>query len=145
MQIQVKRFQLLVYCLFSLACHQISTRSASPAPPVTSYRMASIDLLVAGAPQTLRGAFVTPQFIKVAREQPVRGRYFLDEEYRDKGGQVVVLGYNLWQERFGADPTIIGRKVELNGQTYTVVGVMPRGYNIPEGVEVWLPDAKTGG
>ncbi len=144
MQTRMKLSQLLVCCLLSVSCNQIGSRSAPPAPPATSYRGAPVDLVVAGASHTIRGAFVTPQFIEVARQQPALGRYFANEEYRRNDRPVVVVAHNLWQQRFESKYEIIGQEIELGGRTHTVIGFMPKGFDTPEGVDVFLPEVDGG-
>ena len=56
---------------------------------------------------------------------PVLGRTFLDEEDHAGHDREVILGYGLWQRKFGGDPGVVGRNLELNGASYAVVGVMP--------------------
>jgi len=141
MQTRIKFFQLLVCCLLSVACNPAGSRSTPPAPAATSYRIASLDVAVAGATHTIRGAFVTPQFIEVVRQQPLLGRYFSDEEYQHNDRPVAVVSHGLWQQRLESKPEIIGRGLELSGRTYTVIGVMPKGFDVPEGADVWLPEA----
>jgi putative ABC transport system permease protein len=72
--------------------------------------------------------------------QPVLGRGFLAEEDSPARADVALLSYELWQRRFGADPSIAGKAVRLRGLSYTVVGIMPPGFSILEpGVDVWIP------
>ncbi|MGB7763102.1 MAG: ABC transporter permease, partial [Bryobacteraceae bacterium] len=72
--------------------------------------------------------------------QPVLGRGFLPDEDTPARADVAVLSYELWQRRFGADPSIPGKAVRLRGLSYTVVGVMPPGFFILEpAVDVWIP------
>ncbi|HEX8140374.1 MAG TPA: ABC transporter permease [Pyrinomonadaceae bacterium] len=78
-----------------------------------------------GEPERVQGIQVGDGFFQVMRGTPLLGRTFLPEEQEDGKDRVIVLGYNLWQRRFGADPEIVGRAVNLSGRPYTVVGVMP--------------------
>ncbi|HEV8356742.1 MAG TPA: ABC transporter permease, partial [Gemmatimonadales bacterium] len=70
---------------------------------------------------------------------PLIGRWFSEDEARLGGPPVAVLGEGLWRRRYGADPAIIGRSVRLSGTPVTVVGVMPRAFAFPVGVQLWLP------
>jgi putative ABC transport system permease protein len=63
-------------------------------------------------------------YFKVMRGTPILGRVFTPEEQEDGKDFVIVLGYGLWQRRFGGDPAIVGKKILLNSRPYTVVGVM---------------------
>ncbi|UCC49375.1 MAG: ABC transporter permease, partial [Gemmatimonadota bacterium] len=67
----------------------------------------------------------------ILRAQPMLGRTFLPEEDKLGGERVVVLAYGLWQDRFGGDPGVIGRTLTLDGNPYTVIGVMPRDFEFP--------------
>jgi len=69
------------------------------------------------------------------------GRGFLPEEYSSSRQQVVMLSHRLWQERFRGDPRIIGTTMRLNGQAFTVIGVMPTTFDVPSGVDIWVPKA----
>src|SRR6267378_1027465 len=78
-------------------------------------------------------------FFSILRLQPVLGRTFSAEEDRPGQGHVVILGHTLWRDHFAADPGIVGRNVLLDGQTYTVVGVMPPKFKFPDWAELWVP------
>jgi predicted permease len=71
--------------------------------------------------------------------KPALGRTFAPDEDLPGKDQVVVLSHRLWQTSFGADPGIVGRKVTLNAQPYTVIGVMPNGFEFPT---FWAPDTR---
>jgi putative ABC transport system permease protein len=72
------------------------------------------------------------------------GRTFLPEEDRPEGRKVVVISHGLWQRRFAADRALIGRDLQINGEKYTVIGVMPAGFRFPtRESEVWTPLAFT--
>jgi predicted permease len=70
---------------------------------------------------------------------PVEGRTFLEEEGVPGAAFVTVLGYDIWQNRFGGDPSIVGQTVRLNGETAEIVGVMPRGFEFPVNQDLWVP------
>jgi predicted permease len=92
-----------------------------------------------GEPETFRSWIVTQGFLEALGASPIYGRAFLPEEYQPGRGQVVIIGYGLWQRRFGGDPTLIGRQLTLNNQPHTVIGVMPPEFQYPPGREVWAP------
>lgn len=85
-----------------------------------------------GSPERVQAAVVTPGFFSLLRSEPLLGRRFLASEGEDGNGSVVLLGYDLWQRRFGGDPAVVGQTVTVNGAAQTVVGVMPRGFRLPE-------------
>src|SRR5467141_714060 len=90
-------------------------------------------------PEAIRGAAVAPGFFSILRLQPVLGRTFTAEEDRPGQGHVVILGHTLWRDHFAADPGIVGRNVLLDGQTYTVIGVMPPKFKFPDWADLWVP------
>ncbi|MEW6127982.1 MAG: ABC transporter permease [Acidobacteriota bacterium] len=94
-----------------------------------------------GEAQRIASTGVSANFFSVLGVDPMLGRTFLPEEEKPGVGRVVVLNYGLWQRLFGGDENIIGEKMTLNGQTYTVVGVMPQSFQfaLRPGVEMWMP------
>jgi len=89
-----------------------------------------------GDPERVEGARASASVFPLLGVSPIMGRPYTDQE--DESAQhVVVLGYSLWQRRFGADPTIVGKSIQLNRQPYTVVGVMPPHFEFPLRGEGW--------
>jgi predicted permease len=92
-------------------------------------------------------AFVTADFFSMLGVQPALGRNFRPEDTVVKGPPVAILTDLVWRRKFGADPGIIGRSMEMNGGSFTVVGVLPRGFHLllpPEALQLkdtglWLP------
>jgi predicted permease len=93
-----------------------------------------ITLTGAGEPQKVLGLEVSFNFFRALGVQPVLGRDFLPEE--DHASARAVLSNALWRAAFASDPGVIGRSVQLNGESYTVVGVMPADLHLPKG-EQW--------
>ena len=85
------------------------------------------------------GAFVTPNLFRVLRVNPVLGRTFTDDEVGATGARVAILAHDVWQDRFGGRPDVIGATLRANGVPHTVVGVMPEGFAFPETEQIWLP------
>jgi putative ABC transport system permease protein len=101
----------------------------------------SFNLTGAGEPERLDGQRVSANLFSLLGVEPQLGRGFTAEEDKP-GSRVVILSHPVWQRRFGGDATIIGRALNLNGEAYTVVGVMPRGFEFPKPqVQVWVPIA----
>ena len=94
-------------------------------------------------PETLRAAGVTPGFFDVFGVQPILGRTLRPEEDIRGQHRVVVLSERLWMRRFGGDPNILGRKLSLGGEPFTVVGVMGPTFRLPQYAELWTPLAWT--
>ena len=84
-------------------------------------------------------AFVSASFFDTLRARPLLGRTFLAEEDDPAAARAVVLSYALWQRRFAGDPAVVGTKVTRGHDPFTVVGVMPRGFDLPQGAQVWVP------
>jgi putative ABC transport system permease protein len=81
---------------------------------------------VGTTPERVAGMQVADGYLGLMGGKPMLGRDFLPEEQVDGKDQVVILGYGLWQSRFGGDPQIVGKKITLSARPYTVVGVMPK-------------------
>jgi putative ABC transport system permease protein len=96
-----------------------------------------------GDPQQVFGEIVTGNFFSVLGARPLIGRGFLPDEDQKPGEKLVcVLGYGEWQKRFGGDPSIAGRDIDLNGRKFTVVGVMPQGFKGTNAIgapALWVP------
>lgn len=94
-----------------------------------------------GNPQLLVGYSFSANYFSILAVAPEMGRTFSADEDRSGGPRVTVLSDKLWRDRFAADPTILGRAITLDGEPYSVIGVMPRGFDYPPGTELWLPVA----
>ena len=93
-----------------------------------------------GIPQRVDAAAVSRQVFTILGMAPLKGRTFNAEEDRYGAARVAVIGYGLWQGRFGGAPDIVGRSIRLDGKDCVVVGVMPPGFGFPERTtEVWQP------
>src|SRR3954464_4446823 len=93
-------------------------------------------------PERVIGARVSGDLFQLLGVQPVLGRDFTAEEDRDGGERVVILSYEFWQRRFAGDPNAIRQTITLSDQTYTIVGVMPRGFAFPSTrAQIWTPIA----
>ena len=93
-----------------------------------------------GEPVTVRPAFGTGNFFSVLGARAALGRTFADAETWRTGQSIAVLSHHLWRDRFGSDPKLIGRTIQLDGAPVQVVGVMPAGFEYPsEKVDLWQP------
>jgi putative ABC transport system permease protein len=90
-------------------------------------------------PERVRGSMTTPSFFPLFGVAPILGRGLEPSDARPGNDHVVVLGYGLWQRYFAADRAIIGRDIDLDGEQYNVVGVMPPNFSADEYGELWLP------
>jgi putative ABC transport system permease protein len=103
------------------------------------YRFRPFTLTGQADPETLRGAVVTGGFFGTLGVRAVAGRTLGQADEAADAPRVVMLLESLWRSRFGGDPAIIGRSISLNGDSYTVVGIVPQRAAHPENVVVWLP------
>jgi predicted permease len=107
---------------------------------VSTYNFLSANLTGTNEPQRVDGARVAFDLMSVLGAAPLIGRGFTDADDRPGAAPTVVLSYGLWQAQFGGETSIIGRTVELDGSTHTVVGVMPSRFNFPHrGIQFWKP------
>ncbi len=94
-------------------------------------------------PERVQGGRVSADLFPLLGVAPVLGRPMAADEDRVGGAPVVLLSHALWQRQFGADSSLVGRTIVLNGTATTVVGVMPPGFKFPEFAELWTPIATT--
>jgi len=101
--------------------------------------IANFNLTGEGAPERLQGARASYNVPLVLRVRPLLGRIFTEEEQR-RDAKVAVLSHGFWTRRFAADPEILGRKIQLNGEPFEVIGIMPPEYRYPSAAfELWTP------
>src|SRR4051812_37799486 len=97
------------------------------------------------SPERVRTASVQANVFPILGVRPVIGRNFTADEDKPRGRSVVILGHSLWQRRFGADPAVVGKSIQISGQATTIVGVMPEDFRLPldfgaDGrTEAWFP------
>ena len=103
---------------------------------LAAYREYSFNLTGQDQPERVSGAIVTADFFSVLAVRARVGRTLLPEQDKP-GARTVVLGYSLWQSRYGGDPNIAGKAIDVDGEPRTVVGVMPQYFEFPAGTELW--------
>jgi len=108
---------------------------------VTGYLVGDRTLTGHGEPQRVGVAMTLGDFAGVFRLRPRLGRFYRPEQSLDGTHRVAVVSHGLWQQLSGGDPGFVGRTLELNGESYEVVGVMPPAMRFPRGVQVWVPFA----
>ncbi|MDA0313048.1 MAG: ABC transporter permease [Gemmatimonadetes bacterium] len=90
-------------------------------------------------PDRYDGGFMTANSFEVIGVQPILGRGFREEDEQPGSPQVALLGYRVWQERYGGSPDVLGQGVTINGELGQIIGVMPEGFEFPVLEEVWVP------
>ena len=102
-------------------------------------RGATITLTGSGEPERLNARMATAPLFSLLGVNAILGRTFLAEEDHAGGAPVVILSYGLWQRHFGAARDILGKSITLDSQPYTVVGVLPSGFELLQPADVFLP------
>ena len=108
---------------------------------VATFQGAGTVMTEGGDPERLLGAVVNADYFPLLRVKPILGRVFTREEDKPGAAPVILISHGLWQRRFGGDPNIIGRELNLGGKT-TVIGVMPAGFEYPisdDNQDFWEP------
>jgi len=107
-----------------------------------------VNLTGGAEPERVRTARITENLFATLGVPPLLGRTFLpeeigrpssDDDIQQNSNTVVILSYGLWQRRFSADPSVIGKTVKIEGDVCAVVGVMPEGFKFPDEADAWLP------
>ena len=98
-----------------------------------------LTLIDAGEPEQLSGVLVTGNLFSLLGINPLLGRGFTGEEESDPNSRVVMLSERVWRQRFSSDPGIAGKSVNLDGQSFTVIGVLGGGNQFPTSGDLWLP------
>ncbi len=92
-----------------------------------------------GTANRVLGAQVSSSFFSILGVNAERGRVFAKEEAEKGHDNVLLLSHGVWERRFGANPLIVGRQIIANGQPFTVVGILPAGFDYPDQSEMWSP------
>jgi putative ABC transport system permease protein len=107
---------------------------------LAAYQQAGYSLPGKDAPERVTGTMVSPNFFDVIGVRPQTGRAFSEAEKEPGASRVVVLSDALWRRNFGGDAGLIGRQITLSGEAYTVIGVMPQGFQFPSrSTQLWTP------
>jgi len=110
---------------------------------MTTYGFQSFGMGAEKDVQPVLGCKVSANFFDVLGVVPAAGRLFTAAEEQPGSDQVAIISHGLWQRRFGGDPQLLGKNLLLNGRSYTVVGIMPKDFDYPVPVELWIPLALT--
>ena len=104
------------------------------------HHAAAGNLVTTGEPLRVAGTAVSYDLFPTLRVQPLMGRLFTDADDRDGAPGTLILSYQLWQTQFGGDPAILGRSLLLDAESFTVIGVMRRGFRFPTSEALyWTP------
>jgi putative ABC transport system permease protein len=110
---------------------------------VTAYQYSTANLTGAdgypGEPARLETCLTGADFFETLGARPELGRVFTSAETRQGADRVVILNQKYWKRRFAADPAVIGKQVQIDGRSVSVVGVMPESFDFPPAMDVWMP------
>lgn len=95
------------------------------------------------SPEQTQGAWVSANHFDVLRQPPILGRAFAAGEDRRGAEPVVIIGHEIWKNRFASDPNAVGRLLKVNGRAATIIGVMPERMKFPDNSELWMPFVPT--
>ena len=119
---------------------QIWRRELKSVEDIGAFRTIALNIIAPGAPpESVLVASMTASGFRVPRVAPLMGRYLGDDDERDGAPPVVVIGESVWRDRFGGDPNILGRSIQLGSTRYAVVGVMPERFAFPVSHDIWIP------
>src|SRR6202047_2176907 len=113
---------------------------------LAAYSWDEVNLTGEATPQKIQAFQISANLFAMLGVRPQAGRVFLTEEETPGKDQEIILGHALWEQRYAADPNILGKSVKVNGKSYTIVGVMAKGFDFPMPAEAWVPlalDIKT--
>lgn len=115
-------------------------RDARTLAAMATWRTNNNDLIGTEAmPERVNGAQVDANLFQILGVHPQLGRMFTPDEQTEGANRVVILGADLWKERFGQDTTIVGRTIRIGASSFQVIGIMPVGFDFPDGARVWTP------
>jgi len=107
---------------------------------MAAYGDASFNLTAGLEPRRIEGQSVSPALFPMLGVEPLRGRYLSADEEVPGNDRVIVLSYDLWQRQFGADESLVGNTILLDGLSYDVIGIMPPSFQFPDrATEFWVP------
>lgn len=106
---------------------------------MAAYHFDGYNLGGVAEPARLRAMQASASYFALAGVAPSLGRVFTEAEDRPGAGRVALLSHGLWRNRFGADPAILGKPLLLNGVPYTVIGVLPQGFWLPQTIDLMVP------
>jgi predicted permease len=106
---------------------------------IAAFTNVNFNVTTSGTANRMLGAQVSPSFFTILGVNAERGRVFAKEEGEKGHDNVLLLSHGVWERRFGSDPQITGKQIIANGQSFTVVGVLPAGFDYPNQSEMWSP------
>lgn len=100
---------------------------------------ATVNVTSDGNPKRYTGAYVSADFFRILGVAPFMGRDFAANDDKPGAAKVALISHQLWQSDYGSTPEIVGKSVNINGKSATIIGVMPTGFSFPVNEQIWLP------
>ncbi|MEO8099022.1 MAG: ABC transporter permease [Acidobacteriota bacterium] len=120
--------------------YQVWRQELKSVQEISAFTTLMPNLIAPGAqPESIRVAAMSASGFRVARVQPLMGRYLEEADEREGARSVVVIGENVWRNRFASDPAILERTIQLGSVPHSIVGVMPKGFAFPVNDHFWVP------
>src|SRR6266540_3114509 len=105
---------------------------------MAAYRNMPFTVTGGAGPEYVQGMIVSPNYFSLLGVPAARGRVFQPEDVGQGAPRLAVVSYGLWQKRYGGDPSLIGRSLTINGESATVIGVMPPNFQLNLSMDLWL-------
>jgi predicted permease len=134
-----KSFPGLTFFSVSPANYLDWQRQSSSFESIAAYGGRSFTFGGKERPEAIQAGAVALDFFAVLRARPILGRTFAPDENRPGAANVILLSYKFWRDHFASDPNIVGRDITVNSRPYSVVGVMPETFRLPDWAQVWVP------
>jgi hypothetical protein len=128
---------VILAALFFTGCQ--SAPATYPEPPADTYTAVTVEATIGTETMPLTGAAVDQTFLDASRATPLLGRAFREGDFREGASPTVMVSHDLWATRLGSSPEIIGRTIDLDDRPTVVIGIMPRGFHVPDGAAFWVP------
>jgi len=128
---------------FSMMDFRDLRESAHGFSELALYSGATANVSDEGRPaERFQGLYTTANLFRLIKQPPMLGRDFRPEDEKIGADPVVMLGYSIWKNRYGSDPSIVGRSIKINSGLFTVIGVMPADMQFPNNNDLWMPMAQ---
>jgi predicted permease len=106
---------------------------------MAAYYSGTMNVSGVGQAERYTGAWATASMFDIAKTQPVLGRVFRADDNVPNGPNVALISYGVWKTRFGGEQSVLNQVMRVNGQPFTIVGVLPEKYTFPDNADIWLP------
>jgi predicted permease len=106
---------------------------------IAGYTSGTTNVSGVGQAERYTGAWITASMFDIAKTQPVLGRVFRPDDNVPNGPKIALISYGVWKTRFGGEASVLNQVMRVNGQPFTIVGVLPEKYAFPDNADIWMP------